>query len=167
MATYTPPSDYAQGAMVSSADFNLYVFDNIEALKTPANASATTTSTQDVTSTTFVDVTAMTLSITPSHASGTGILHVVGMLTVRCSSTATIYNTVIDLLVGGTSVSGGIGVAQVRGNTDQTFSVTIDRIVTGITTGAKTVKLQAKVDSGATARFHIGSAQNYLAAIER
>lgn len=167
MATYTPPVAVVNGQVFEPSDYNTYVKDNLEALKTPANAIVTNTTTQDVTSTTFTDLTAMTVNITPSHASGTCILEVSAIITVRPSSGATIYNAFLDLVVGGTSVSGGIGVAQVRGNVDQTFCITIARFVTGITTGVKTVKLQAKVDSGATARFHIGSAQNYLGVIER
>jgi hypothetical protein len=167
MGTYTPPSDYFAGDIVTASDFNLYVFDNLEALKTPANASVTTVTTQDVTSTTFTDLTAMTVNITPSHASGTCILEVSFNMTVRPSASSTIYNVWVDLLVGGTSVSSGVGVAQIKGNTDQFFQVSQTRIVTGVSTGVKTVKLQAKVDSGATARFHIGSALSYLGVIER
>ena len=168
MGTYTPfPTDLTAYDILTASFLNTYLVDNIEAIKAPANASATTTTLQDVTSTSFTDLTAMTCTVTPSHASGTGILHVVGMITVRPSASASQFATIIDLLVGGTSVSGGAGIAQVYGNVNQYYTVTIDRIVTGVTTGAKICKLQAKVDSTATARYHIGTAQNYLAVIER
>jgi hypothetical protein len=158
MASYNF-KNYQQLEMMTYAIFNTYVRDNFEAVRQPALQVVETTNGSDftTTSTSFVDISATyyQVTITPS---------ILGSLTCRLevnmrgllnpNNTATNYTVYFDVLIGGVSVSGGTGIQAVRGNSGVYYPLNLTHVIQNVSVGAKTVKLQWKVESGATARLY-------------
>lgn len=134
---------------------------NLNHLKSPQMAISDVTHGTDftTTSTSFTDVstTWYQVTITPSITTGTCSLRVWANLSVKPSTSATVYVVRFDILVDGVSITGGSGLNVVEGNQNQVYAVNIDRIVTGVTPGAKVVKLQWRVASGGTATIWAAS----------
>lgn len=158
MANYNL-KNYFQLEMMTYVIFNTYVRDNFEAVRQPALAKIDTTSASDftTTSTSWADIssTYFQATITPNiQGSLTCRLAVEANLMVQPNSGATNYSVYFDILVDGVSVSGGTGIKFVHGNSGNYVDASFRRILTDISAGAKTVKIQWKVESGATARIY-------------
>lgn len=133
------------------AVMNLYVRDNLEAVRQPQMTVVNTTSGSDFTtsSTSFVDIssTYYQASITPSMSSPLTCRLEVNLRGLFTQTNASNYTTIFDILIDGVSVSGGTGVQAIRGNSASYYPLNLCHIIEGVAAGAHTIKVQWKVEN--------------------
>jgi len=141
-ATWTPPKDWQTGAVVTAAEMNTYISNNLLALKNRVSAQYRLAEATDysTTSTSFVDVDATRLALTLETTGGHLLVGFHGV--VRTFNGMGVY---FDVDIDGTRVGGDDGITMTEAN--ETYSaqnLSFVRLVTGIEAGSHTVKLQWK-----------------------
>ena len=152
---------WSAGDTLSASDMNTYVRDNMLGLLEPAREILNPTTGTDYTTTSasFVDVntTDFQVDLTPNIENGlTCDILIGGTISLRCSGTATAQVTNFDLMVNGTSVSGGTGIAVFEGTSSQIYTFTLNYILSGQDNSAKSIKLRWRTNGG-TARIFMVS----------
>lgn len=135
-ATWTANRTWTAGELVTASIMNTYVRDNLDWLKTPLESGGITFAADfTTTSTTYVDVTGVTTTIT-TKGGGLDVFF-------RCTWNAT-SGGVMQLLVDGASTAvlgtGGTGGQPVIG--------TMYHHIAALSAGSHTIKVQAKTVSG-------------------
>lgn len=145
--------------VVSADDLNTYLRDTLEYLYSPpTEIKAYTGSELSTTSASFTDVGHPFIgTVYPSNTSGTTTLLVTSTFTARANTGAGLQGVNFDLMLNGTSITGGAGVCAAYGNGNQFYPVGISYWVQNVPTGTAVVKLRWKV-SGGTATIFGGSA---------
>jgi hypothetical protein len=142
---WTTPKDWTTDELVTASDLNTHLRDNLNALKSPPSAhfEANESSDYTTTSTSFVDVdaTAGKLSLTITTNGGDVLVHFHG--SVENGGGSAIF---FDVAVDGTRTAGDDGILRARASTTtDTVPVSFTRLITGLSAGAHTFKLQWKV----------------------
>lgn len=146
-------------ALVTVAQFNEQIRDNMNALKSPPTDYVDVNEGADytTTSTSFADVDAAgnpDLSLTITTAGGDV------MVSFHCTVThsAVAGSIYLDFTVDGTRNGGDDGILRVQGHgvADRPMAMTFVRYVTGLAAGSHTFVLQWKT-SGATATLYAGA----------
>lgn len=152
---YSEPSTISTGTLVAAADWNELVNDII-ALKDPPsdNYEADEGADWTTTNTTFGDIddtgSEFTLSITTTG--GDVMVGLVGSAEMSTSAQHVSFNLDVD----GSPEAADDGLFGSTGPSAVPFNVSFTYLVTGLTAGAHTIKLQWKV-SGGTATFYTGA----------
>jgi hypothetical protein len=145
--------------VVSTDDMNLYLRDNLEYIYYPQTDINTYTESElSTTSASFADVgAAFSGTVYPSNTAGTTTLLVTSTFTARPNTAAGLQGVNFDLMLNGTSITGGSGICAIYGNGNQFYPVGINYWIENVPTGTAVVKLRWKV-SGGTATIFGGSA---------
>lgn len=133
-ATWTANRTWTSGELVTASIMNTYVRDNLDWLKTPLESGKITFSADfTTTSTTYVDITGITTTLT-TRGGGLDVFF-------RCSWNGT--TGVIQVLVDGVSEA-------ILGSTTgaNPIGMTFHHHIAALSAGSHTIKLQAKVASG-------------------
>ena len=149
MAWTTPKTDWVAGNAVTAALMN-NIGENLVALKAPPSAAYVVDagSNYTTTSATFVDVDVTNLALTITTTGGDVMVHFHGV--VDHSTTGIVY---LDVDVDGARTAGDDGLAGMAGTDENTVSFT--RLISGLSAGAHTFKLQWKT-STSTATIYAG-----------
>lgn len=147
-ATWTANHTWAVGEVATAANFNIYLRDNLDWLKTPT-AQKVTTGFINSTSATYVDVTNMTTTVT-TNGGGVDVL-------IRCtlgqSGAAT---NVLQLMVDG--VSECILGTWVSPAGASYIPVSFVHHIGAMSAGSHTIKVQVKTNSGSILVVQTGTA---------
>jgi hypothetical protein len=148
---WTQPKTWSSEPLTSS-DLNTHLRDNLEILKDPASGDYTLNEVSDytTTSTTFVDVDATNLSATLTTNGGDVFVFFAPL--VALGSSQIVF---FDLDVDGTRLGGNDGIVATV-PTGVGVAVPIIAMVTGLTAGSHTIKLQWKVSAG-TGKIYAGA----------
>lgn len=152
---WTTPKTWATDELVTASNLNTHLRDNLNALKSPPSAAYTLNEAADftTTSTSFVDVSASKLALTITTAGGDVLVHFDG----RLGATARVY---LDVAVDGTRLAGDDGITA-NGDSGTAESISFTRLITGLSAGAHTFKLQWKVNTG-TGTLYAGAGTSAL-----
>lgn len=158
-ATWTAPATYVDGVLIDAAELNL-VRDNLEYMKARpiARVSDLDGTVLNTSSTSFVDVTGASVSITTSGSSRLLIL-ASGTFTTP-ASVETIYVTAV---VDGANVGdSSLGFANNVNNVSIPFSI-VYLTTAAVSDGVHTVKLQARVtaNTGSIEAFSLAVMEVY------
>ncbi len=155
--TWTTPKTWQVDELVTAADMNTHIRDNLNALKSPPNAVYTPDETGDYTtqSGSFEAVDATNLALTLTTNGGDLLVHL--HATVKNSASARIY---FDVTVDGTRVAGDDGIIATA-LSDSPEVVSFTRLVSGLSAGEHTVTLVWKVSAG-TATLYAGAGTSGL-----
>lgn len=142
MAFSTPKTWSA--ALVTVADMNTYIRDNQIALKDPPTDSYDVNEVADYTTTsaTFVDVDATDLALTITTTGGDVLVHFHGT-TIHSSTNARFFDVDMD----GARLGGDDGFLNIGGS-DDAIPASFTRLVTGLSAGSHTFKLQWRTSAG-------------------
>jgi hypothetical protein len=143
----TGPKDWPNGHLVTADDMNTYISNRLLWLKTPPFGKASLASNFSTTSTTFTDVTG--LSVTIDLKGGRALILLAGAFN---NSSAPTSGTWLDLLHGSTSLSGssnGFTAGSYMSGATMAF-------MTEPLTGPQTFKVQMKV-GGSTGTLYAGA----------
>ncbi len=134
MADWTTPKTWAVDELVTASDFNTHIRDNLNALKAPPSAHYELDEASDYTtsSASFVDVDATKLALTITTNGGDVLVHFHGTV---------LYDAYFDVAVDGTRVGGNDGMLCFTGSA---IPVSFTRLITGLSAGEHTFKLQWK-----------------------
>lgn len=151
---YTAPRTWVTGELVTASMMNTHVRDNFDALKTPPAGVATWSTNFTTTSTSFVDLTSATHTIT---STGGGFL-VILLASIANSSLGASNN--IDIVVDGVSESGLTSGVQAWGQEVANAAVPICVVfkVPAKSAGSHTIKAQVRVSAGTMTVY--GTASN-------
>lgn len=156
-ATWESPKDWQTGAVVTAAEMNTYISNNLLALKNRVSAQYRLAEAADysTTSTSFVDVDATRLALTLETTGGHLLVGFHGCMK------AVGFGVYFDVDIDGTRVGGDDGIIMTDPqSTYGAQSISFVRLVTGIEAGSHTVKLQwkkATATSNAVTLFAGGS----------
>lgn len=144
-ATWTQPRTWATGELTTAAQFNQHIRDNLDWLKTPTAGTVTwPTANFTTTSTSFVDVTGLTTTIT-GNGGGFDVY-----FTALCTNSSLGATTYFDILVDSVSVSaltnGVQGWSQEVAGAAVPFGFVYH--LAAYSAGSHTIKLQARVSAG-------------------
>jgi hypothetical protein len=151
MAWVTPKTDYLTGDLVTAQEMN-DIGNDLSWLKDLAVVEYTLDEGSDytTTSTTFVDVDATNLALTITTDGGDVLVHFHGV----CQANYT--NRVdFDVELDGTRLGGDDGIAAMQERTEVTVSFT--RLITGLSAGEHTFKLQWKASDSNGATLYAGA----------
>lgn len=157
---WTTPKTWNTGDLVTAADLNTHVRDNMNVLFAPSNFQEVVGTSTDfnTTSTSYVDITGMSLSITTV---GGNLLVVV---TGRLSTTNYPYESSLAVNIDGTDYDVCGGNLMDASTTFGVYVCAVRRLA--VTSGAHTVKLRLKIaGGGATATFG-GGVRRRLTVVE-
>jgi hypothetical protein len=147
---YTTPKTWVTGELVTATEMNTYMRDNQNALKSPPTDSYVLNEGSDytTTSTSFVDVDATNLALTITTTGGDVFVHFHGSVN---SNTYRIY---FELDVDGSPHAGDDGITHSfnSGGNDR-MTITFTRLITGLSAGSHTIKLQWKSSSSTITLF--------------
>lgn len=147
-AVWIQPITWEVDQLVTEGDLNEQLRDNLEWLKNPPRASAVLTANVATTSTVFVDVPGLTVTLTT--AGGALLVGFTGV-----AGNAGGPTVVFDVVVDGVSQGGVDGVV---GSTAGVVPMSFVWLVDGLAAGAHTVKLQWKVSAGTGTLYAGGTA---------
>lgn len=149
---YTTPKTWTNEPLVAS-DLNTHLRDNMEALKDPpsANYELNESSDYSTTSASFVDVDGTNLSLAVTTTGGDLMVHFHGSI-----NNAGGFATLLDLDIDGSPVAGDDGIITVKGASTDIIAACFTRLITGLSAGAHTIKLQWKV-LGSTSTLYAGA----------
>ena len=160
---WTAPTTRTTGELITAAIWNTDVVDNLDALKAPPSSDSILDLGGDLTttSTSFADVDATNLSETIVTTGGDVMVHFHG--TVKGSAGFRLY---FEIDMDGSAVAGDDGIALEGVHTDATFlpglkTVTFTRLITSVSPGSHTFKLQWKVSSGTAILYAGAGTANY------
>ncbi len=142
MSDWTTPKTWNIGELVTAADLNAQLRDNLSALKNPPSAHYTLNETANyqTTSTVFVDVDSTKLKFTLNTNGGDVMVHFHGVLNGPYGSTL----GYLDVAVDGVRVGGADGIIGKVIFGGETFAFTV--LVRGLSAGEHTFALQWKVN---------------------
>ena len=153
--TWTTPRTWVTGEVLTATDLNTHLRDNLDALKAPPTAhnELDESSNYTTTSVTFVDIDATNLSLTIETTGGDVLVGFVGSV-MHSTSGAVVL---LDLDVDGSRLADDDGFLGVRPtNSSTSGNVSFVYLVTGLSAGSHTFKLQWRV-TGGTATMHNGA----------
>ncbi len=157
---WTTPRTWTTGELVTAAIMNTHIRDNLNALFSPVTGVSTITTDITTTSTSFEYATG--LSVTLTTAGDT----VLAILTGTFGGSASSVSVFLDIHDGSTLLGGTDGLVQwKRGTNAIENNASFSHIVTGLTPGSNTIKIQWKVSSG-TGTFHATNQVTTLRIIE-
>jgi hypothetical protein len=138
-SAWTTPATWAVDQLVSADDLNTLVRDNLNALKTPPSAHYECDEGSDyaTNSTSFTDVDATHLALTITTAGGDVFVGFHG--NVACNQ-----RVFFDVYVDSARIGGDDGIIR-NGSNGQNDPISFVRLVSGLSAGAHTFKLQWKV----------------------
>lgn len=142
MSDWTTPKTWAVDELVTASALNTHLRDNLNALKTPPSAHYESDEASDYTTTagTWADVDATNLALTITTHGGDVLVHFHG--TLQGSG----QHVFLDVAVDGTREGGDDGILRVR--QDDYEAVSFTRLISGLSAGEHTFKLQWKSSSG-------------------
>jgi hypothetical protein len=148
--TWITPKTWTTGEALTASDLNTHVRDNLNALKSPPTASYILNESADytTTSTTFVNVDGTHLSLALTTTGGDVLVCFVAL--VQSGASQAVY---LDLLLDGVRVGGNDGIV---GFYNGYMALPLVYLLTGVSAGAHTIKLQWKV-SGGTGTMYAGA----------
>jgi hypothetical protein len=151
MAWTTPKTDWVAGDAVTAALMN-NIGNNLAALKAPPSSAYVVdeSGSYTTTSASFVNVDATNLSLTITTTGGDVMVHFHGV-TDHDSASGITY---LDVDVDGARTAGDDGICGQFGTNESTVSFT--RLISGLSAGSHTFKLQWKVSAG-TGAIYTGS----------
>ncbi len=140
---WTTPKTWTTGELVTAAQLNTHIRDNLNALFNPVTGVATITTDITTTNTSFEDATG--LSVTLTTAGDTVLAVFTG--TIGISGAA---NTIfIDFHDGSTRIGGTEGlIKKLFDGTASETNGSFSHVITGLTPGSNTIKVQWRVDAG-------------------
>lgn len=154
---YTSPRTWVAGETVTAALLNTHLRDNLIALKDPPTDSYNVNEASDynTTSTTFVDIDATDLALTITTTGGDVLVGFSGSIEENTGALEFVY---LDVAVDGTRRGGDDGILMI-GNTVSTEPQVMSFVylVTGLSAGSHTFKLQWKVSAGGDATMWAGA----------
>lgn len=148
MAWTTPKTWTAE--VLSSSDLNTHLRDNLSALKDPPsdNYEADEVSDYTTTSTSFVDVDATNLSLTITTGGGDVMVH--AHLATNVSTGRLQFNIDVD----GSPHAANDGIVV---HAAMQHVTSFSRLITGLSAGSHTFKLQWKTSTGGTGTIYAGA----------
>lgn len=151
MATWTAPKTWADGNLVDEDDLNTHLRDNLIALKEPPTDHYEPDEASDytTTSTSFVDVDSTNLRLDITTTGGDVL---VGFDGVVQNSTG---NVRFEVDIDGSPLAGDEGIVKCNPGSD--MHVSFVRLVTDLSSGSHTFKLQWRVGSGSTGKLYAGA----------
>ena len=150
-ATWTTPRTWAVGELVTAALMNAHVRDNMDWLKTPISASATWSSNFTTTSTTPVDITGATVTLTTNG----GGVDVIVLFDAGAGGAAT---CAFFIVIDGVSYQ-RIATMSWDGANVRPIAVTIHIPASSLSAASHTIKLQAQQNSGTLTVYGSASGQ--------
>lgn len=149
---WTTPRTWSANELVTATIMNTHIRDNLNALKSPpsGNYEADEVADYTTTSTSFTDIDATNFAFTLNTNGGDVIVTFVG--NIRTAS-GRVYLTVD---VDGSPVAGDDGICRM-GGTGNEEPFAFSYLVTGLSAGAHTFKLQWKMGINATATLYAGA----------
>ncbi len=144
---WTTPKTWSVDELLTAADLNEQLRDNMNALKSPPSAEYTLNEASDysTSSTTFVDVDGTNLALTVNTNGGDVMVHFHGVIN---SSGNRVY---LDVDVDGSRVAGDDGITG--GYFSNRMPISFTRLLTGLSAGEHTFTLQWKVSGGSATMF--------------
>lgn len=147
---WTTPVTQTTGTLITAAEWNAQVANNLEAVKNPPTDSYVGNEGADwtTTSTSFVDVDGTDLSLSITTTGGDVYVGFHGNL-------ASGANTYLDVTMDGTAIGGDDGIVAIQGagSTAPGRPIGFVRLVTGVSAGAHTFNLRWKVASGTSTLY--------------
>jgi hypothetical protein len=151
---WTTPRTWAVGEAITADLLNEQLRDNLAELKDPPSANYELNEASDytTTSTSFVDVDATSgkLSLTITTNGGDVLVHFEGAIAINSSN-----KVYLEIDIDGVPVGGDDGI-NVGKHGINPHVVSFTRLITGLSTGSHTFKLQWKVSAG-TATLYAGA----------
>jgi hypothetical protein len=144
-AIWTAPRSWSVGELVTAALLNAHLRDNLDFLKTPPTASYILNESADytTTSTSFVSVDNTKLSLAITTAGGDVLVGFSGVITG-----STNLNAFFDVEVDGVRIAGDDGLIVNGAASGGRYTVTFFRLITGLSAGVHTFKLQWRTSTG-------------------
>lgn len=144
-ATWTSPRTWATGDLATAAMLNQHLRDNLDWLKTPTAGTITwPTANFTTSSTSFVDITGLTTTIT-SNGGGFDV-----KFTASCTNSNLGAATYFDIMVDGVSISGVANGLQGWSQEVAGAAVAISFTwhIAAYSAGSHTIKMRARVSAG-------------------
>lgn len=139
---WTDPKTWT-AALVTVNDLNTHIRDNLNWLKAPTSGRVTLANAISTTSTSFVDATGLTVTMTTSGG------NVVVIFTAMANhSGGASQNPFFDLVVDGASQGGTDGITAKSNTATIGDNVSFVWVVTGLSAASHTFKIQWKVGTG-------------------
>lgn len=153
---YSPIDDFVALELLTAEDLN-HMIDNIEALKDPPSAEYTANEASDYTTTSasFVDVDSTNLSLTITTAGGDVMVGFHGGVEANGGTNPLVH---FEVLVDGVQHAGNDGIIFTRLVNLRIISFV--RLITGLSAGSHTFKLQWKVNGGVKLYAGAGTASH-------
>lgn len=141
--SWTTPKTWSVDELVTASMLNAELRDNLNALKAPPTAQRVLDQAANytTTSTSFVDVDSVVLSLTVTSRGGDLMVHYHGSVL----NTSNLL-TMLDITLDGVRVGTEAGLIVVKGSHEALASFT--RLLTGVAAGVHTIRLQWRVDVG-------------------
>lgn len=143
---WTTPKTWSVDELLTAADLNEQLRDNMNELKAPPSANYELDESSDftTTSTTFVDVGAA-LELTVNTNGGDVMVHFHGAITNQTGG----EKVMLDVAVDGVREAGDDGIVLAKpSGAFEVVPVCFTRLITGLSAGAHTFKLQWAVSAG-------------------
>lgn len=155
--TWTTPKTWQVDELLTAADLNTHLRDNLNALKAPPTAHVACAESSDytTTSTTFVDVDSSKLTLTITTNGGDVMVGFHGA--VRSSDSW--GNVYLDVAVDGTREGGANGLVLAQSNTIN--PVGFVHLVSGLAAGEHTFTLQWRVSGNTGTLFAVDLAAQF------
>lgn len=157
MPTWSPKT-WSAGAVVTAADLNAELRDNLNTLKNPPSDhhDADEASNYTTTSTAWVDVDATDFNLTLDTSGGDVLVGFSGALQINDGNSRYVY---LDVLVDSSPAAGDDGILGMGlGGSAERYPVAFVRLISGLSAGSHTFKLRWKVDnSSGTATLYAGA----------
>jgi hypothetical protein len=157
--TWTTPKTWNVDELLTAANLNTHLRDNLNALKAPPTAHHECDESSDysTTSTSFVDVDGTNLALTLTTGGGDVLVHFHGVVSHTSSNYRIHFTVTMDgnVIAGDDGMIGTSAPAAVPGNV-----MTFTRLVTGVSAGEHLFKLQWKTQ-GATAKLFAGAGTSW------
>lgn len=158
---WTTPKTWNVDELLTAANLNTHLRDNLNALKSPPTGHYECNEAADytTTSTSFVDVDGTNLALTFTTNGGDVLVHFHASVMHTASG-----RICFDVAVDGNRVAGDDGMiggyVPVSASGYPMVQMTFTRLLTGLSAGEHTFKLQWKT-SGATARLYAGAGTSW------
>ena len=148
---YTTPKTWSTDEVVTATMMNTHIRDNMNAIKAPPTDHYTVNEASDytTTSTSFTDIDATDLALTITTTGGDVMIGFHGGF--DCSAGANVY---VDVDLDGTRIGGDDGIHAAAVNaTDFYGRISFVWLVTSLSAGSHTFKLQWKTSAGTVKMF--------------
>lgn len=152
---WTTPKTWTTGETLTASDFNTHIQDNLNALKDPpsANYDVNEASNYTIASGTFADVDATDLALAITTNGGDVMVGFHGYVSATGGAPNVVHFDVHESS-GGARLGGDDGMIAIATTGDAAFT----RLITGLSAGAHTFKLQWKTNtSSSTATLFAGA----------